>query len=107
MKQIMPDRTIEYTRQAIVPIQKDTSLDPVYDQQLLKLENPSRYSGYPMGKGYLQFSAGEARMGPNKLYNPNQCVCRYAKSKRRCTSFTNENNYKTNYAPASFILLNS
>ncbi len=55
MKQIMPDRTIEYTRQAIVPIQKDTSLDPVYDQQLLKLENPSRYSGYPMGKGYLQF----------------------------------------------------
>ncbi len=25
-----------------------------------------------MGKGYLQFSAGEARMGPNKLYNPNQ-----------------------------------
>ncbi len=38
------------TRQAIVPIrEKDTRVDPVYDQQLLKLENPSRYSGYPLG----------------------------------------------------------
>ncbi len=56
----MPDRTIEYTRQAIVPIQKDTSLDPVYDQQCIKIRKSISYSGYPMGKDYLQFSAGEA-----------------------------------------------
>ncbi len=56
-------------------------------------------------KGYLQFSAGEARMGPNKLYNPNQWFVRYAKSKRRCTSFTNENNYKTKLCTCSVIFL--
>ncbi len=38
MKQFMPARTMNIQEPAIVPIQKDTSLDPVYDQQLLKLE---------------------------------------------------------------------
>lgn len=100
MKQIMPDRTIEYTRQAIVPIQKDTSLDPVYDQQLLKLENPSRYSGYPMGKGYLQFSAGEARMGPNKLYNPNQWFVDTQNQREDVQALQMRTIIRQNYAPA-------
>ncbi len=48
-----------------------------------------------MGKGYLQFSAGEARMGPNKLYNPNQWFVDTQNQREDVQSFTNENNYKT------------
>ncbi len=71
----MPDRTIEYTRQAIVPIQKDTSLDPVYDQQLLKLKIHLVIVDILWVRGYLQFSAERLVWGPiNYTILINGCI---------------------------------
>jgi hypothetical protein len=108
-KEILPDRTIEYTRQAIVPIQRDTSLDPVYDQKLLRLENASIYSGSPMGKtfgrneGGMQFSAAEARMGPNELYNPNQWFVDTQNQREDVQALQMRTMIRHNYAPAQLF----
>ncbi len=71
----------------------------------IKLENPSRYSGYPMGKGYLQFSAGEARMGPNKLYNPNQWFVDTQNQREDVQALQMRTIIRQNYAPAQSIFL--
>jgi hypothetical protein len=102
-KQIMPDRTIEYTRQPIVPIQRDTSLNPLYDERLLKLENPSLYGGSPMGKGGLNFTSAEARMGPNNLYNPNQWFVDSQNQREDIQALQMRTIIRHNYAPAQLF----
>lgn len=110
-KEVLPDRTIEYTRQATVPIQRDTSLDPVYDEKLEKLENSSLYSGYS-GHGsnfgkirpyVTSFEADEARLGPNKLYNPNQWFVDTQNQREDIQALQMRTMIRHNYAPAQLF----
>ncbi len=57
-----------------------------------------------MGKGYLQFSAGEARMGPNKLYNPNQWFVDTQNQREDVQALQMRTIIRQNYAPAQLFL---
>ncbi len=56
-----------------------------------------------MGKGYLQFSAGEARMGPNKLYNPNQWFVDTQNQREDVQALQMRTIIRQNYAPAQLF----
>lgn len=112
-KQQSRDRTIEYTREPIIPIQKNTSFNQVYGARLMKLENPAIYSGSPMGPapargnggeiGGLQFKAQEGRMGPNALDNPNQWFVDTQNQREDVQALQMRTMIRNNYAPAQLF----
>ncbi|CCV02561.1 hypothetical protein IIV31_189R [Armadillidium vulgare iridescent virus] len=105
-KQILPDRTIEYLRQPIVPISRSSSLNPVYDEQLQKLENPYLNHGFPLGKGPLQYGSAFVRMGEseggifNKLNSPNQWVVDTQNQREDIQALQMRTMIRQNYTPA-------